>query len=74
MAREVASEGQAIVCGSLSPVLSYARGRDMAGARREFEAQLAPFIEHDVDFVLAEVSCRSFVRVVVSSCELPFSA
>lgn len=54
MAREVANEGDAIVCGSLSPVLSYFKNKDMEGARKEFESQLQPFIDNDVDFVLAE--------------------
>lgn len=54
MAREVADEGDALVCGSLSPVLSYSKNRDMEAARKEFENQLQPFIDHDVDFVLAE--------------------
>jgi len=54
MAREVADEGDAIVCGSLSPVLSYFKGRDLEGARKEFENQLQPFIDNDCDFILAE--------------------
>jgi len=54
MAREVANEGEAIVCGSLSPVISWSRNRDKVAARKEFEKQLEPFIEHNVDFVLAE--------------------
>ena len=58
MAHEVANEGEAIVCGSLSPVTSYSRDRDVDAARKEFEDQLKPFIEHKVDFVLGEVILR----------------
>lgn len=54
MAREVANEGEAVVCGSLSPVISFTRGRNLEQARKEFKNQLEPFIEHNVDFVLAE--------------------
>jgi len=55
IAHEVASEGNAIVCGSLSPVRSFRQG-DMPATRAEFEAQLAIFKKYKVDFVLAEVS------------------
>lgn len=54
MAHEVANEGSAIVCGSLSPVISYTREGDLQKARQEFERQLEPFMEHNVDFILAE--------------------
>ena len=55
MAHEVANEGEAIVCGSLSPVTSFSRGHGLDKVVKEFEAQLKPFIEHKVDFVLGEV-------------------
>merc|ERR1739838_764389 len=54
MAHEVANEGSSIVCGSLSPVISYTREGDLQKARQEFERQLEPFMEHNVDFILAE--------------------
>jgi len=54
VAREVANEGDAIVCGSLSPVISFVRGRKIKEATLEFERQLEPFLKHDVDFILAE--------------------
>jgi len=58
IAHEVASEGNAIVCGSFSPVKSFRQGDkgSIPAARAEFEAQLAIFKKHKVDFVLAEVS------------------
>ncbi|XP_002131974.2 betaine--homocysteine S-methyltransferase 1-like [Ciona intestinalis] len=54
IAHEVAAEGNALVCGGLSPVLSYLRERDSAKTRAEFDAQLDVFIKYKVDFVLAE--------------------
>ncbi|CAK8690984.1 unnamed protein product [Clavelina lepadiformis] len=55
MTHEIANEGQdVLVCGGLSPVETYAPGKDLSAARREFEAQLEVFIKHDVDFLLAE--------------------
>jgi len=72
MAHEVANEGEAIVCGSLSPVTSYSRDRDVDAARKEFEDQLKPFIEHKVDFVLGEFfsclkECELCVEVMKKS-------
>ena len=55
IAKEVASEGDAIVCGSLSPVPEYRMGKEEAVVRREFSKQLDTFIKYEVDFVLAEV-------------------
>lgn len=56
MAREVANEGDALVCGALSPVDSYCSGQGEELTRKEFRAQLDIFIEEKVDFLLAEVS------------------
>uniref|UniRef100_H2ZFT2 Hcy-binding domain-containing protein n=1 Tax=Ciona savignyi TaxID=51511 RepID=H2ZFT2_CIOSA len=55
IAHEIANEGDdMLVCGGLSPVLSYGRERNMEKARAEFDSQLNVFIKHKVDFVLAE--------------------
>ncbi|XP_076805298.1 betaine--homocysteine S-methyltransferase 1-like [Clavelina lepadiformis] len=54
MAREVANEGDAIVCGSLSPVQAYVNSEGTEATRKEFERQLDVFLKYDVDFVLAE--------------------
>jgi len=52
MAKEVASENNALTCGGLCPV-RYA-GRDLEYIENEFSKQLQPFIDYDIDFVLAE--------------------
>jgi len=66
MAHEVANEGEAIVCGSLSPVTSFSRGHGLDKVVKEFEAQLKPFIEHKVDFVLGEFfSCLKECEICV---------
>ena len=57
MAKEVASEGGALTCGGLCPV-RYA-GRDLEYARKEYAKQLQPFIDYDIDFVLAEVNIKT---------------
>ena len=55
MAAEVALENGAIVCGSLSPVMSYWEKKPLEVIKREYASQLQPFLDNDVDFVLAEV-------------------
>ena len=55
LAREVANEGDAIVCGGLSPVMAYSQGKGEEAVRLEFRHQVDIFMEHEVDFVLAEV-------------------
>lgn len=54
MAKEVANEGGAVTCGGLCPVRY--EGRNLEVVKEEFEKQLQPFIDNDIDFVLAEVS------------------
>ena len=66
MAHEVANEGEAIVCGSLSPVTSFSRGHGLDKVVKEFEAQLKPFIEHKVDFVLGEVIVLIFRKLLLT--------
>ena len=56
MAREVANEGDILVCGGLSPVDSFCSGQGEEATRKEFRTQLDVFIQQKVDFVLAEVS------------------
>ena len=56
IAKEIANEGDAIVCGGLSPVPEYVMGKKEAVVRKEFSKQLDIFVKHKVDFVLAEVS------------------
>uniref|UniRef100_H2YEI3 Hcy-binding domain-containing protein n=1 Tax=Ciona savignyi TaxID=51511 RepID=H2YEI3_CIOSA len=55
IAHEISKEGKdVLVCGGLSPVLSYFREKNMEKARAEFDSQLDVFIKYKVDFVLAE--------------------
>ena len=55
MTRQVANEGNALVCGGLSPVTCFANGEGEAATREEFRMQIR--IQEDAcDFLLAEVS------------------
>jgi len=54
MAREVASEGDALVCGGLSPVTSFANGEGEEATRKEFQKQIK-ILKEQCDFLLAEV-------------------
>ena len=54
MAREVAAEGDALVCGGLSPVPCFANGEGEEATRQEFRKQIR-IQEHQCDFLLAEV-------------------
>ena len=58
MAREVANEGDVLVSGGLSPVLSFLQEESEETIREEFRKQIQAQ-EHDCDFLLAEVSCYS---------------
>lgn len=55
VAKEIASEEDAIVCGGLSPVPDYVMGKGETAVRKRFRDQLDTFIKYEVDFVLAEV-------------------
>ena len=59
MAREVANEGNALVCGGLSPVLSFLNGEGEEATREEFRKQIQ-ILEHECDFLLAEVNNNMF--------------
>uniref|UniRef100_F7AUB9 Hcy-binding domain-containing protein n=1 Tax=Ciona intestinalis TaxID=7719 RepID=F7AUB9_CIOIN len=56
IAHEIAQEGNALVCGGLTPVVSYSKGKDETIVKGEFEGQLAGFIKRKdiIDFILAE--------------------
>ncbi|XP_019614477.1 PREDICTED: betaine--homocysteine S-methyltransferase 1-like [Branchiostoma belcheri] len=54
IAKEVAADGDALVCGGLSNTPSYAQGKGKAAVQQEFSKQVDVFVEHDVDFLLAE--------------------
>ena len=54
MAREVANEGNALVSGGLSPVVSFSNGEGEEATREEFRKQIR-IQELQCDFLLAEV-------------------
>ncbi|XP_006814179.1 betaine--homocysteine S-methyltransferase 1-like [Saccoglossus kowalevskii] len=54
IAREVADEGDALVCGGISPTPGYIKGIGKEAVQKEFDKQCEVFIEKDVDFLLAE--------------------
>ena len=66
MATEVANEGNALVCGGLSPVPAYIQGKGEKEVRREFSNQVDIFIENKVDFVMAEVRHRVYAMQIFS--------
>ncbi|PIK58113.1 putative betaine--homocysteine S-methyltransferase 1 [Apostichopus japonicus] len=54
LAKGVASEGDAIVAGSMSPVPAYVEGKGKEVVVNEFQKQVNVFKEKKVDFLLAE--------------------
>ncbi|XP_070566449.1 betaine--homocysteine S-methyltransferase 1-like isoform X2 [Ptychodera flava] len=54
IARKVADEGNALVCGGISPTPSYQEGRGKEVVQEEFRKQCKIFVEEKVDFLLAE--------------------
>ncbi|KAJ8045321.1 Betaine--homocysteine S-methyltransferase 1 [Holothuria leucospilota] len=54
LAREVAKEGNALVAGSVSPVVEYMTLKEKKGAIEEFKKQIEIFIEKKVDFLIGE--------------------
>ncbi|XP_038066777.1 betaine--homocysteine S-methyltransferase 1-like [Patiria miniata] len=54
LARQVASQGDALVAGGLSPVMCYCVDKGKDNVQKEFKKQLDVFMEKDVDFVLGE--------------------
>lgn len=64
LAREVASEGDALVAGSLSTVACHhsidAEGKGKEWVQEQFRKQCNVFRDKDVDFILAEVFLFSF--------------
>lgn len=54
LAKEVAAEGDAVVCGGLSPTPTYKQGKGKKAVQAEFEKQVGIFVENGVDFILGE--------------------
>lgn len=55
IAREVASEGDAVVAGGVSQTPSYLSCKDKAEVKAVFRKQLDIFMKKNVDFLIAEV-------------------
>ena len=55
LAKEVASEGDALVCGGFSQTPSYLSGSTKEAVQAEFRKQKDVFVENGVDFLLCEV-------------------
>ncbi|CAH1241951.1 BHMT [Branchiostoma lanceolatum] len=54
IAEKVVGESDVLICGALSPTPSYTEGKGKEAVQREFSKQVEVFVEHDVDFLLAE--------------------
>jgi len=54
IAREVASEGDALVAGGLSQCPTYLNGGSKAAVQAEFKIQLDEFVKNKVDFLICE--------------------
>ncbi|XP_035658583.1 betaine--homocysteine S-methyltransferase 1-like [Branchiostoma floridae] len=52
--KEVAGDADVLLCGAMSPVPSYLDGKGKEVVQREYAKQMEAFIEHDLDFLLAE--------------------
>ena len=55
IAREVANEGDALVCGGVCQTPTYLTGKGKEDCQEEFKKQIEVFIKNDVDFLIAEV-------------------
>ena len=55
IAREVASEGDALVLGGVCQTPSYLSGMGKEAVQKEFRKQIEVFVENGVDFLLCEV-------------------
>ncbi|CAH1790206.1 unnamed protein product [Owenia fusiformis] len=54
IAKEVAAEGDVLICGGLSPTPTYKEGKGKQTVQDEFRKQVEIYLENDVDFMLAE--------------------
>jgi len=67
IAQEVADEFDALVCGGVCQTPTYLSGLGKVKTQDEFRKQMEVFIEHDVDFLLAEY--YEHVEEAVWACE-----
>lgn len=54
LARQVAGEGDALVCGGICQTPTYLSGLGKAATQKEFKKQVDVFVKEKVDFLLAE--------------------
>jgi len=55
IAKEVASDGDALVAGGICQTPSYLSGKGKTVVQQEFRKQVQIFIENDLDFIICEV-------------------
>jgi len=56
IAKEVASEGDALVAGGICQTPSYLSGKGKTAVQQEFRKQVQVFVENDLDFIICEVA------------------
>ena len=56
IAKEVASERDALVCGSISHNPAYVQNKGKAYIQAEVQKQIDVFVENKIDFLMFEVS------------------
>lgn len=55
LAREVASEGDALVAGCVSKTPCYVKSRSVTEVKAIFKKQMEDFLKKDIDFFIVEV-------------------
>lgn len=65
IARDVANEGDAMVAGGVCQTPTYLTTQDEGKVREEFRKQMEVFVDNQVDFMIAEVSCTKIVKITV---------
>jgi len=60
IAKEVASEGDALVAGGICQTPSYLSGKGKTAVQQEFRKQVQVFVENDLDFIICEVTASEW--------------
>lgn len=68
LAREVASEGDALVAGGVSQTPSYLSCKSEDDVKTIFKKQIDVFVQKDVDFLIAEVRNEISLFHLYQSC------
>lgn len=78
IAKEVASEGDALVAGGICQTPSYLSGKGKTAVQQEFRKQVEVFVENDLDFIICEyfehVEEMEWAIEVATSTSLPVAA